>query len=158
MNFLSWRRVGSSCSIKFMTDGILLRETQVRTEVLGVGTSIESSILLLLFNTFIDEGGEQALSQFHPNPSSAIALVLSKPVLEINCGHQIKSNCKFPSMIVVQWQAFSSLLSINERFKGDEEAENTTVPFAAVVVGSVSLLGRRADDLELGTRHGARQT
>ncbi|KAK9084958.1 hypothetical protein Sjap_025369 [Stephania japonica] len=125
------------------------------TEVLGVGTSIESSILLLLFNTFIDEGGEQALSQFHPNPSSAIALVLSK---EINCGHQIKSNCKFPSMIVVQWQAFSSLLSINERFKGDEEAENTTVPSAAVVVGSVSLLGRRADDMELGTCHGARQT
>ncbi|KAK9124433.1 hypothetical protein Sjap_014035 [Stephania japonica] len=53
------------------------KEVGFQEEVLGVGTSIESSILLLLFNTFIDERGEQALSQFHPNPSSAIA-VLSK--------------------------------------------------------------------------------
>lgn len=38
------RRIGDSCSIKFMTDGILLRELQVRCQYLCLGKLKSSSL------------------------------------------------------------------------------------------------------------------
>ncbi|KAK9122471.1 hypothetical protein Sjap_012073 [Stephania japonica] len=46
---------------------------------------------------------------------------LGSEVEGISCGIIMVQNV----YVVIQWQTFSSLLLINERFKGDEEAENT---------------------------------